>query len=502
MIAPYARLTTIIYGARMPSLNRSRSSLVAGIVFLVIWGLTTHGKYSVTGDEPHYLIVAESLWSDGDLDLADEYRSGASRLFGQDDLEIGGHARPDLTGTLRPVHDIGLPLLLLPFYGPAVALSQSIPGEWLQALKQPPGLFAYSLMSLSMLVLVCLSLSALMKTLTPPMSEVAAGTVVLAIALSPPVLSNAFLLFPEGVAFAVVCATLYVTYSARHIRFTHVALVSGALGALPWFHRKFFPFAVGLLFVLIVGRKDVFRQLSATRIGLVAFLFFGPQLALAAWSHHHWGHLGGPLTLDGYPFSWDAFRAGAFGFLIDRENGLLVWAPLYLVLPAAWWIARPVSRALLVPSVLLVLPAAAHDQWWGGFSPAGRFLVPLIPFFALVIARSLRHRVFAVTWCALLVPQFLVSAYGWQHTRQLWPEGTGENPILLALPWIGPRISGLLPSLRGASPEVGSATLWILAVALVNVALVTAIRTPSLPGSSTTQAQHERSRPRDVVGQD
>ena len=77
----------------MALLRRGRSGLTAALVFIVIWGMTTHGKYSVTGDEPHYLIVSESLWSDGDFDLRDEYRSGISGVFGHDDLAMGAVMR-------------------------------------------------------------------------------------------------------------------------------------------------------------------------------------------------------------------------------------------------------------------------------------------------------------------------------------------------------------------------------------------------------------------------
>ena len=31
------------------------------VVFLVVWGLMTHGTYAGSGDEPHYLIVAQSI---------------------------------------------------------------------------------------------------------------------------------------------------------------------------------------------------------------------------------------------------------------------------------------------------------------------------------------------------------------------------------------------------------------------------------------------------------
>ena len=44
-------------------------------------GLYYASRLAVSGDEPHYLVMAQSLWRDHDLDLRDDYgdSSGASR---------------------------------------------------------------------------------------------------------------------------------------------------------------------------------------------------------------------------------------------------------------------------------------------------------------------------------------------------------------------------------------------------------------------------------------
>ncbi|PYR29786.1 MAG: hypothetical protein DMF92_10715, partial [Acidobacteria bacterium] len=62
-------------------------------MFLVVWGLTTHGKYSASGDEPHYLLVSISLAADRDLDLENNYAANDGRLIGHDQLTAGPHAR-------------------------------------------------------------------------------------------------------------------------------------------------------------------------------------------------------------------------------------------------------------------------------------------------------------------------------------------------------------------------------------------------------------------------
>ena len=70
---------------------------VALVLFLFAWTLTMHGKYSASGDEPHYLMMAQSIIADHDLDLANNYANDDGRLFGHDHLEIDGHARAKST---------------------------------------------------------------------------------------------------------------------------------------------------------------------------------------------------------------------------------------------------------------------------------------------------------------------------------------------------------------------------------------------------------------------
>ena len=90
------------------------------VVILVTWGLTTHGKFSNSGDEPHYLAITESLITDGDLDLTNNYGDGGQRWFPGDGLTPGPHARRTASGTLAPVHDIGVPIVIVSAKGTEV----------------------------------------------------------------------------------------------------------------------------------------------------------------------------------------------------------------------------------------------------------------------------------------------------------------------------------------------------------------------------------------------
>jgi hypothetical protein len=447
------------------------------VVFLVTWSLTTHGKYSVTGDEPHYLITATSLLLDGDIDLRNNYDNGNGRLFGSPGLIPELHARAATDGRFLPVHDVGLPVLTLPVLAVALKVSSLVSPSILARFRMTPGLFAYSLVSLWIAGLFALAAMLTDRSLRAGGAPARrATTIVLAAWLTVPVLSNSFLLFPESIALLVTAWTVMTASGPQGgWRPRDTALVF-ALGALPWVHRKYIVYAAALLVTLLWQRRE---ELTRGRAARLVLLFGLPGAALALWTAHYWGSLAGPLAVDRLPFSLDAFAHGAAGTFFDRENGLFVWAPAYALLPAAWWLAGPGHRIWALPIVALVVPGAAHDQWWGGFSPAARFLVPAVPIACVLFSEAVaRSRQLAVAAAILLVPQAVMAACGWQKTRWLWPQGDGHNRILELL---SPGLNDWLPSLRTASSHAWLRTFLLLAaVAMVN-ALLAARTQPSRP---------------------
>src|SRR5205823_11073603 len=63
----------------------------------------------------HYLVMAQSLWSDGDLDLTDEFANQEYAAFFPGRLLP--HPSPSTpAGHLYSLHSPGLPLLILPGY--------------------------------------------------------------------------------------------------------------------------------------------------------------------------------------------------------------------------------------------------------------------------------------------------------------------------------------------------------------------------------------------------
>jgi hypothetical protein len=442
------------------------------VIVLFLWTLTTRGKQTVSGDEPHYLMIAESLLVDRDLDLQNNYDQNDGRRFGADGMTPGLHARPARNGQLWSVHDIGLPVLLLPVYALATRAAAYAPPDVLARFRQTPGLFGFTLVSSTLVVLTTCAAALLLSGIWRVAPRYAA-TVVLVLVLSPPVLSHAFLVFPETVAFAVICAVVWIIcLRADEIRLSRMVMIVGAVGLLPWLHRKysFFVFGLGVL-IFFRHRGWIGRQLPRV-LWLLAGLVILPQAALHVWTLHAWGNLGGPQMLDWLPFSTTGLETGGFGMIFDRERGLLGYAPIYLLVPACWALDWPRSRLLLVPVLLLLVPLAAFVTWHGGFSPAARFLVPVTPLLILPAVFALEHA--AIRWSSIpiVILQVAIIGLAWSHPRDLWPRELGTNRILEKIPGIGVVYEHWLPSIAtGDSP----ARAWLCLGTLVGLTVAVVI---------------------------
>ena len=239
--------------------------------------------------------------------------------------------------------------------------------------------------------------------------------------------------------------------------------------------------------LIVVHRASLWDLKPRARI-LAAVFFTAPVLALIGWTVYHWGNIGGPLIVERAPFSSTAFLAGSLGLLVDRENGLFVWAPVYLFLAAAWALTWRRHALWLAPAAALFLPAAAHDQWWGGFSPAARFFVPLAPIFALVTADAWRVAGFRRLFLVLLVPQILISVYGWQNPRALWPRGDGHNRALTGLLGVIGGTDTLLPSVRAELNLFGGA-MAAAVVLVANVAVWLVLRQRATDSSAAARGR-------------
>ena len=169
---------------------------------VVLWGLITHSTYAGTGDEPHYLAIAHSLAFDRDLEMSNNYVADESIVGG---VAPGSHVLPGRDGKLRPLHDIGMPLLFVAYIAlihPLVqATVSSLPLAVLERFRLTPATIYRHLLSAGMIAVTLLLVHQLFAALIAVgISASLAGWTVLLVTLSPPLLIYSVLFFTEVVS--------------------------------------------------------------------------------------------------------------------------------------------------------------------------------------------------------------------------------------------------------------------------------------------------------------
>jgi len=125
--------------------------------------------------------------------------------------------------------------------------------------------------------------------------------------------------------------------------------------------------------------------------------------------------------------------AGIFGLLFDKEFGLFIYTPLYILLPAGFYMLFKSNRKLAIWCILMLLPyyalIASWADWRGGGGASPRFLLQALPFIVLPLSaltdkiKTLQVRL--LLWAGLLMSAAL-TCVPWFR----WSKGMGENWIL------------------------------------------------------------------------
>ena len=414
------------------------------LVVLILWGLATHGTHAGEGDEPHYLAIAHSLARDFDFDLSNNYGTDEP-LVGGGGLRTEFHTREGRGGTLRPVHDVGLPILFAPFarFGlPLVSwVSRSVPPEALQRLRlQPATLYKHFVSAVMIPVaawLAVLMFGALRSRGTP---ERAAFWWALLIALSPPLLVISISFFTEVVS-AVLCLAAFSAITGDSRRPFTWLLAGAATGLLFLVHARNAGLIVGLV---IVAAPAAAKQ--GKMEGLTPFAWFAGAFAVllafrTAITYRFWGTwLTSPHARTGEWAGAEGFVTEigrrAAGLLLDQEYGLLPYAPIFALAPVGLVLLarrdRELARNIVLVAgaylALILLPITNAHGWTGGWSPAGRFWVPIVPLLAYPIAAAAAGLPRAVT-ATLIVLQLVINGYLWQHPKSNWNDGDGTAAV-------------------------------------------------------------------------
>jgi len=202
--------------------------------------LSTGGREERGTDEAHVLLVAESIVSDGDLDLRDEYRDRAYADFHDGPLEPAGTLT---NGRLHEPYGFGLAALVAPAYAVGGALGAEL-----------------LLAALLAAAFVCAA--ELGRRLVP---DPWPGRLALAVGLSPPALVGAATIAPATPAALLVTGAAVLALRVREEpRLRWVFWCAALVALLPWL-------AVGLLLPALVLALALARWLRRRNRGLAGF---------------------------------------------------------------------------------------------------------------------------------------------------------------------------------------------------------------------------------------
>lgn len=441
------------------------------VVAVFLLGLISHANFSGSGDPVHYMVIARSLALDHDLDLRNDYADPAN-LIASGSLEAEAHARPGRDGVLRPVHDVGLPLLTAPYFGLAYAVAERftdlIPERIRKRARLDRWIVLRQLVSIFMIGVSCL-LAAVFFDLCFDLTRsarLAFSTAVLFM-LSPPVMSHAYVFFTE-IPSALVALWVYRALRSAGGPDPRAFGIGCATGFLLLLHVRNVGLALALALLAFYRMRSNHRRAAAFGVGFATILILRTALNM-----HFWGTLF--VTPHVRTVSWPGLGAAAaevgrraLGLVLDQEHGLLPYAPCYLLAPAGWvWLRRrhpdvAAESLALIGAYLLpvLLPTTNVHGWRGGWSPAARFLVPVAPFLGVALAFGL-CRAPRVIAAVILAAQACLDGYFWSHPKLLWNLGTGRAAHLEALG--GERLAAAFPSIDGASGVPWAVTLGILA---------------------------------------
>ena len=425
-------------------------------------GLDAFAASDYGGDEPHYLLSAHSLVEDGDLDVGDDHREREYLAFYPYLLDRHG---VETEGRLHEPHGPGFPALLAPAFAVGGARGAEL---FLAGLAALAGAAAYLLAA---------------RVVPDPWALGAA----LAVGLSPPFVAYGTAVYPELAAGAALAgaALLALRLDARSSRWAIFACF-GLIATLPWLGMKFLAAGAVIAYAAVSRLRRERRRLLALAgfevVALSVAACVGVNQALYGGPTPYAADEPGETATDAtFPMDYLGRAYRIVALLVDREYGLLRWAPvLALALGGLWLLYRSrregLGRAiaahreaqsvaalcgLALGAQFLVAAFLAPTMFGFWFPP--RHLLAGLPLAVPLVAWGLRHAPRTGTALSLIG----VAASAWLYVDVRVGEGglvlgrpdAPWGPLVGAFPFFG---DSPLPYALAAAAAVAAALLLLL----------------------------------------
>ncbi len=330
------------------------------------------------GDEPHYLVITQSLLEDRDLQIENNHRQRDYLAYFPDEIKPD-FLRRGKNQQIYSIHAPGLPALILPAF----------------AVAGYRGVMAF------LALLSALGTWLVWRTgYRVTRSAGAAWFGWATVAVSVPFFIQSFTVYPDapGATLIMMAVAALVACEADGTGGPGPAialwgrgrwlLLGGGLAMLPWLHARYAGAAV--LLVSFLG----LRLLRHRAYGKLAALVALPLVSAAGWMGYFYAIYGefSPAAPYGSNAQWQFgnIPRGLPALLFDQQFGVLPNAPAYvfglLGLVSVFRSRRRIAVELALLFASYLLAVSAYFMWWGGFSAPARFVVPVLLMLGLPAA--------------------------------------------------------------------------------------------------------------------
>lgn len=435
----------------------------------------------ISGDEPHYIMMTDSLSKDSDFNLKNDYQMGRSINY-YSEAYLMPHISPLFNINSEKwysIHTIGLPLL---FY---------IPYKFLGVVGVRIVVCVIQLISIYLFFLI------LKKYIKDPYRVLVCLVLIASCSLF---WQNFGRLFPDLIMVTLLGACILL-YSKKGLVSNFIFMSIVFFGIL--IHSKvavlLIPIYVTHLIQLI--KVSGFREFISKYFSLFLFLAIFIYLYIR-FLYLNYGVLS-PSRLygnNGQLFSANLLT-NILAIITDRGKGLLIYYPVLLIMGV--YIARSISslhlyikkviknrsltsNALLAWGVIigsssLLITQLGFSDWSGSYAPNGRYMLVFIFLLVFLIAKYVEYNrtleIFTVF--SLAGMSFLISIYFiFKDIRYI--DASKELPITARIDYYGilPIFSAI--SAKTSSPQIIKGLMIIFLVVVFNIFLFYLFKRSSL----------------------